>query len=61
MISKSMSRPAPLVNEANTAPPYVAASWNVLASATVTTQYFVPLTSPLAVILGITASPTANP
>ena len=48
------------MNEANTEPPYVAASWNVLAAA-VTTQYFVPLTSPLAVILGTTASPIANP
>ena len=56
-----MSRLAPLVNDANTAPPYVAASWNVLAVTVPTTQYLVPLTNPLAVILGITASPTANP
>ena len=58
--SRSISRPVPLVNEVNVAPPYEAANENVLV-ATADTQYFTPAVRPLAVILGITASPTSMP
>ena len=51
----------PLLNEVNTIPPYVADNWNVLVVTVPTTQYFTPAVNPLAVILGITASPTARP
>ena len=61
MISKSKSNPVPLVNDANTDPPYVAANWKVFVLTVPTTQYFTPAVNPLAVVLGITASPTNSP